>query len=277
MASAHAVMVKNTFINLVEHTEDDSTAFPRQWSDPLPRRCRVDSEEKDDVSINTKVGLDEKTAALESPRTSAGCGDSESECCSREELSSVDTPVMSPRAHTLVAYAPCGYLNAAACSLQQQMFESLASARPIDIPSEWQGKTSVMVRNISYQCSRIMFCEELNKAGFQNQYDYVYVPVNAGRGTSKGYAFANFVDDRTAYRFKAKFDGFKMNVPGSVKRLEIIPANLQGYAQNASHYISKQSEMSVAPSEEHPTQSCCQCQAKVLTRARFCQWCGAGL
>eukprot|EP00928_Gymnodinium_smaydae_P032603 TRINITY_DN23565_c0_g1_i4.p1 TRINITY_DN23565_c0_g1~~TRINITY_DN23565_c0_g1_i4.p1 ORF type:complete len:277 (+),score=34.54 TRINITY_DN23565_c0_g1_i4:51-881(+) len=276
MACAHAVVVKNTFINLLEKSEEDSDAFPRQWSDPLPRPHYMDTQEQDDADTVTKAGLVEDKSLFESPQTSVGCDDFQSDCCSREEWSSVDTPVTSPRAHAL-AYAPFGCVDAAGGLLQQQMFGKLANATPIDIPSEWQGKTSVMVRNISYKCSRMMFCEELDRAGFQNQYDYVYVPVNAGRGTSKGYAFANFADDRTAYRFKVHFDGFKMNVPGGVKLLEVIPANLQGYAQNASHYISKQSEMSVAPSEEHPTQSCCQCQAKVLTRARFCQWCGAGL
>eukprot|EP00928_Gymnodinium_smaydae_P085847 TRINITY_DN6951_c0_g1_i1.p1 TRINITY_DN6951_c0_g1~~TRINITY_DN6951_c0_g1_i1.p1 ORF type:complete len:286 (+),score=38.33 TRINITY_DN6951_c0_g1_i1:64-921(+) len=285
MACAHVVMVKNTFINLLENNEDDDAAFPRQWSDPLPRPSFVDTQEQDDTDAVTDAELAKVTDALESPRTSVGCDDSASDCCSREEWSSVDTPVMSPRAQTLPC-APPGRFDAAGVVLHQDVFGEFgrhAIASPIDVPSEWQGKTSVMVRNISYQCSQIMFCEELNKAGFQGQYDYVYVPINAVRGTSKGYAFANFVDDRTAYRFKMHFDGVKMNVPGSVKRLEIIPANLQGYAQNASHYMAKQSEVSTASSipavvsEEQPTRSCHQCQAKVPIGARFCQWCGVGL
>eukprot|EP00928_Gymnodinium_smaydae_P085849 TRINITY_DN6951_c0_g1_i3.p1 TRINITY_DN6951_c0_g1~~TRINITY_DN6951_c0_g1_i3.p1 ORF type:complete len:280 (+),score=33.49 TRINITY_DN6951_c0_g1_i3:62-901(+) len=279
MASAHAVIVKNTFINLLENNEDDDAAFPRQWSDPLPRPSVLDAQEQGDADAVSKAELAKVIDAVESPRTSVGCDESESECCSREEWSSVDTPVMSPR----TPCAPPGHYDAAGVVLQQHLFGRHASASPVDVPSEWQGKTSVMVRNISYQCTQIMFCEELDKAGFQNQYDYVYVPINAVRSTSKGYAFANFMDDRTAYRFKMHFDGVKMNVPGSVKRLEIIPANLQGYAQNASHYMAKQSEVSTASSipavvsEEQPTRSCHQCQAKVPIGARFCQWCGVGL
>eukprot|EP00928_Gymnodinium_smaydae_P069417 TRINITY_DN5289_c0_g4_i3.p1 TRINITY_DN5289_c0_g4~~TRINITY_DN5289_c0_g4_i3.p1 ORF type:complete len:312 (+),score=23.05 TRINITY_DN5289_c0_g4_i3:68-1003(+) len=124
------------------------------------------------------------------------------------------------------------------------------------LPSEWQGKTSVMVRNIPYKCTRPMFFEAVKRAGFENLYDYAYMPLNAGRATSKGYAFLNFSDDITAYRFKVHFDGKKMDVPKKSKLLEVIPANLQGYLRNEAHYITKQHELliewnNIEPAESH--------------------------
>eukprot|EP00928_Gymnodinium_smaydae_P032604 TRINITY_DN23565_c0_g2_i1.p1 TRINITY_DN23565_c0_g2~~TRINITY_DN23565_c0_g2_i1.p1 ORF type:complete len:300 (+),score=38.74 TRINITY_DN23565_c0_g2_i1:61-960(+) len=299
MVLAHAVTVKNTFINILENSENDSAAFPRQWSDPLPRFGSVDTQEQGAANTTVKAAPADVSDVMETPQTSVGYDDAESDWYSQEDSSSVDTPIKSPSSHT-VADASLGSLDAAGVLLQQQMWEKPANATPMDIPREWHGKTSVMVRNISYKCSRTMFREELNKAGFQNQYDFIYVPVSVGRGNCKGYAFVNFVDDRIAYRFKVQFDGFKMNVPGSVKRLEVIPANLQGYAQNASHYIAKQSENASTPcsgptsqsrlsasgddrscalgaSEDQPTPACRQCGARVLSRARFCHRCGVAL
>eukprot|EP00928_Gymnodinium_smaydae_P069416 TRINITY_DN5289_c0_g4_i2.p1 TRINITY_DN5289_c0_g4~~TRINITY_DN5289_c0_g4_i2.p1 ORF type:complete len:347 (+),score=24.67 TRINITY_DN5289_c0_g4_i2:76-1041(+) len=123
------------------------------------------------------------------------------------------------------------------------------------LPSEWQGKTSVMVRNIAYNCTRAMFSHALKRAGFENSYDYMYLPIDPRRGTSKGYLFLNFSDDITAYRFKVHFDGKKMDVPESSKLLKVIPANLQGYSENVSHYISKQNELLIDSNDVEPTES----------------------
>eukprot|EP00928_Gymnodinium_smaydae_P069418 TRINITY_DN5289_c0_g5_i1.p1 TRINITY_DN5289_c0_g5~~TRINITY_DN5289_c0_g5_i1.p1 ORF type:complete len:328 (+),score=37.32 TRINITY_DN5289_c0_g5_i1:74-1057(+) len=111
------------------------------------------------------------------------------------------------------------------------------------LPSEWQGKTSVMVRNISYKCTRAVFYNMLKRAGFEDSFDYLYLPVIAGRDTSKGYAFINFSDDATAYRFKVHFDGKKLDMPKANKLIEVIPAKLQGFSENESHYIAKQNEL----------------------------------
>eukprot|EP00928_Gymnodinium_smaydae_P023930 TRINITY_DN19545_c0_g4_i1.p1 TRINITY_DN19545_c0_g4~~TRINITY_DN19545_c0_g4_i1.p1 ORF type:complete len:388 (+),score=38.79 TRINITY_DN19545_c0_g4_i1:38-1201(+) len=104
------------------------------------------------------------------------------------------------------------------------------------IPIEWQNKTSVMVRNLSFKCTPAIFQGELCKSGFDGLFNYVSVPVNRGSPTSKGYAFIDFVDTRTAYRFKQKFDSSVMNIPGSKKLLEVIPAKLQGSQNNQSNY-----------------------------------------
>eukprot|EP00928_Gymnodinium_smaydae_P059638 TRINITY_DN43035_c0_g1_i1.p1 TRINITY_DN43035_c0_g1~~TRINITY_DN43035_c0_g1_i1.p1 ORF type:complete len:283 (+),score=44.39 TRINITY_DN43035_c0_g1_i1:224-1072(+) len=104
-----------------------------------------------------------------------------------------------------------------------------------DVPPEWCGKTSIMVRNLPYKCTPTMFYREVCNAGFEDLVDYIYVPVNHKGSTCKGYAFANFVDPSSAYRFYGVFDGKKMCIPGSKKLLEVTPAFLQGYDQNCAN------------------------------------------
>eukprot|EP00928_Gymnodinium_smaydae_P022508 TRINITY_DN1887_c0_g3_i1.p1 TRINITY_DN1887_c0_g3~~TRINITY_DN1887_c0_g3_i1.p1 ORF type:complete len:313 (-),score=51.89 TRINITY_DN1887_c0_g3_i1:537-1475(-) len=312
MACEHSVVVKNTFISVLENDDDaDATLLKtrvRTFSDPLPQQTSDHLSGHRLQNGLKEASLDAKMDALESPRTSVGCDYEASEggSSSQQEWSSIDTPVHSPRP-ALLTCSSTSSSNGQDVLLIAPLCDASAHAKEKDIPIEWQGKTSVMVRNISYKCSRMMFCEALDKAGYKNLFNYVYVPINAGRGTSKGYAFANFLDDRTAYRFKEQFHGRKMDVPGSFKLLEIIPANLQGYSQNASHYIAKQSELSAAsssnpaqslqvnadcnvderssymrqrskaPEEESTSSKCRHCQCQVLCRARFCQWCGVEL
>eukprot|EP00928_Gymnodinium_smaydae_P022506 TRINITY_DN1887_c0_g1_i1.p1 TRINITY_DN1887_c0_g1~~TRINITY_DN1887_c0_g1_i1.p1 ORF type:complete len:285 (-),score=35.13 TRINITY_DN1887_c0_g1_i1:539-1393(-) len=284
MMCAHNVVIKNTFINVFEDdSSDDETCStrtrPRLFSEPLPK-------------LSSKViAMQNADSGLESRKTSAG--DSEDEVSSQQELSSNATPVHSPR-QVLLLCPLYTSLGAVGGLLSHPTFVETVAPKHMDIPMEWQGKTSVMVRNISYKCSRIMFCEALNRAGYKNLFDYVYVPMNVVRSTSKGYAFVNFVDDRTAYKFKNRFHGRKMDVPGSFKLLEIIPANLQGYSKNSTHYIAKQCELSSVPKmypermsndvdegsfmdTRSTSSSCHDCQRKVLPQAQFCHWCGAGL
>eukprot|EP00928_Gymnodinium_smaydae_P008975 TRINITY_DN13312_c0_g1_i1.p1 TRINITY_DN13312_c0_g1~~TRINITY_DN13312_c0_g1_i1.p1 ORF type:complete len:311 (+),score=38.33 TRINITY_DN13312_c0_g1_i1:58-990(+) len=310
MVYAHTVVVKNTFINVLDIDEGGTLA--RQMSEPVPQVSFVDSLPDTEARGSKKDEPFGVPSGLESRRTSAGqemAGHSERISFGPEEWSSVNTPILnacespSPR-ESCSAYASFESFD----GLLQQPSGSAQTG----IPSEWEGKTSVMIRNISYKCTRTMFCDELRKAGFEGLFDYVYVPINAGRGTSKGYAFANFLDASTAYSFKEHFDGRKLDIPGGVKRLEVIPANLQGFTQNASHYLTKQSEDDVplprlslrrhmpfdgdqsgksdasstlavatiaapCPRKQVKLVSCRQCNGKVLPTSRFCQWCGVGL
>eukprot|EP00928_Gymnodinium_smaydae_P021484 TRINITY_DN18383_c0_g5_i1.p1 TRINITY_DN18383_c0_g5~~TRINITY_DN18383_c0_g5_i1.p1 ORF type:complete len:361 (+),score=49.97 TRINITY_DN18383_c0_g5_i1:54-1085(+) len=107
------------------------------------------------------------------------------------------------------------------------------------LPIEWQGKTSVCLKNVPYRFTRDMFHEELRIAGFEGTYDYMYLPFHGQAGSKgKGYAFLNFVSDRIAYKFKCKFDAHCFHdASGNGSRpLIIIPSNLQGYEDNVSHY-----------------------------------------
>eukprot|EP00928_Gymnodinium_smaydae_P046422 TRINITY_DN30923_c0_g1_i1.p1 TRINITY_DN30923_c0_g1~~TRINITY_DN30923_c0_g1_i1.p1 ORF type:complete len:301 (-),score=39.78 TRINITY_DN30923_c0_g1_i1:137-1039(-) len=104
-----------------------------------------------------------------------------------------------------------------------------------DLPKEWQGTTSVMVRNLSYMCTPRMFLEELIEAGFDGLFDYFYAPVNSLGFTCTAYAFVNFLFPHAAYRFYNMFDSAKMRIPGSKRRLEVSPSHMQRFNEYSSH------------------------------------------
>eukprot|EP00928_Gymnodinium_smaydae_P055216 TRINITY_DN3880_c0_g1_i2.p1 TRINITY_DN3880_c0_g1~~TRINITY_DN3880_c0_g1_i2.p1 ORF type:complete len:312 (-),score=38.74 TRINITY_DN3880_c0_g1_i2:470-1405(-) len=306
MLNNNAVSVKNTFIS-VDWDEDNAgtpSSRPRLLSDPTPKFSH--SAESQSVQ-----------------REAVGCDELDGMSVIRQE-GCAETPFFpNPNSNGSARVDLGTWADSVCSSLEGERNCNQAGYNGVAVPSEWQGKSSVMVRNISYKCTRGMFRDELCKAGFEGLFDYVYVPVNVGRGTSKGYAFVNFVDAQTAFTFKQRFDGNRMDVPGGMKLLEVIPANLQGYAKNVSHYIDKQNEVSATlksrqvslpraadvrgewkangvaatgtfggsrkPSENvavtselnekyaGPGPYCPMCGKHVLSKARFCQWCGAEL
>eukprot|EP00928_Gymnodinium_smaydae_P012367 TRINITY_DN1448_c0_g1_i1.p1 TRINITY_DN1448_c0_g1~~TRINITY_DN1448_c0_g1_i1.p1 ORF type:complete len:342 (+),score=35.19 TRINITY_DN1448_c0_g1_i1:81-1106(+) len=105
----------------------------------------------------------------------------------------------------------------------------------IEVPAEWQGKTSIILRNLAPSCTEAMVDCVVRQNDFEGTYDYLYMPVRASTGQSKGYAFLNFRDDHIAYRFKHVFEGSNFGLARSKEKLNVRPANLQGYEQNIKH------------------------------------------
>jgi len=95
--------------------------------------------------------------------------------------------------------------------------------------------TTVMVRHLprKYVPSQLMW--ELDQAGFAHQYDYVYIPAGSRRHQNRGYAFINFCNQAMAERFRRCFhDGFCV-LFSSTRPLEVLPADIQGWANNFQH------------------------------------------
>eukprot|EP00928_Gymnodinium_smaydae_P090736 TRINITY_DN7448_c0_g3_i1.p1 TRINITY_DN7448_c0_g3~~TRINITY_DN7448_c0_g3_i1.p1 ORF type:complete len:356 (+),score=18.53 TRINITY_DN7448_c0_g3_i1:238-1305(+) len=174
-----------------------------------------------------------------------------------------------------------------------------------NVPDEWHGKTTVMVRNISYKCTLAVFRRTICEAGFDRAFDYMHVPTDRNTSTSKGYAFINFVDAPTAYRFKLVFDSSSMGIAGQNKVLDVRPANLQGYEKNVTHsdITHPKPDVFVCPSKSVHTASrtskplsdtvrafpppiesgeappvCSQCKVfGIETSDKFCRWCGSAM
>eukprot|EP00928_Gymnodinium_smaydae_P023928 TRINITY_DN19545_c0_g2_i1.p1 TRINITY_DN19545_c0_g2~~TRINITY_DN19545_c0_g2_i1.p1 ORF type:complete len:336 (+),score=44.99 TRINITY_DN19545_c0_g2_i1:46-1053(+) len=313
MAGTGNVVVKNTFISVIADDDlaDMEAVRPRLNTEP------VYIQQSSFVGNSLRPSFESEEKVLNSlPSTFVGDLESEVVPCGSGESSSVGSLFRKLSALSLFQ------LNRRRRDYEVPSQQNVLQLEPeaqkhvdnhgVGIPAEWKGKTSVMVRNVSYRCTREMFREELHKAGFADLFDYIYVPVNSKRGTSKGYAFLNFADSASAYRFKECFDGRKMNVPGGVKPLEVIPANKQGYTENFSHYMDKRSKISTtstpSPIEQKreceqsiisdenkkltektvhathtdrsPTMSmsmCHSCQNHVPSKNRFCHFCGAVL
>ncbi|CAN4112438.1 unnamed protein product [Withania somnifera] len=113
------------------------------------------------------------------------------------------------------------------------------------IPIYWRQKnntTSVMIKNIPYDYNREMLMQFLDEyCLLENQksrdsngenivfaYDFLYLPMDFKNKRSKGYAFVNFTDDRTVWKFFGAFND-KLNVfHGSVRSVKVVTAKIQG-------------------------------------------------
>uniref|UniRef100_A0A7S2N1G8 HTH La-type RNA-binding domain-containing protein n=1 Tax=Alexandrium andersonii TaxID=327968 RepID=A0A7S2N1G8_9DINO len=97
------------------------------------------------------------------------------------------------------------------------------------------GYTTVMLRNIPNRYTRDMLIERLNK-GYDQQYDFVYLPIDFNSKCNVGYAFINFRQPVVAQRFMSEFHGAKTKhcLPGfsSAKVCEVTYARVQGRDAN---------------------------------------------
>lgn len=69
--------------------------------------------------------------------------------------------------------------------------------------------TTVMLRNLPKTLGRNDFVELLKREGFQNRFDFVYVPADYKHHVSFGYAFVNFSTNEDAELAMRHFEGFR--------------------------------------------------------------------
>lgn len=105
-------------------------------------------------------------------------------------------------------------------------------------PSDWANTTTVMMRNIPNKYTQRMLLTEINHTGFLGTFDFLYLPIDPDTNANRGYAFMNFIDPGFAWMFKTSYEGRKMNRFNSNKVVSVMPATLQGFEANYSHYSS---------------------------------------
>lgn len=106
----------------------------------------------------------------------------------------------------------------------------------IEIPSNWQSATTVMARNLPNEYNQQMLIDELNSAGFSGTYDFLYLPIDPETNANRGYAFINFISPSYAWMMRTAYEGRKMGKFNSDKVVSVVPAALQGFEANYSHY-----------------------------------------
>ena len=99
--------------------------------------------------------------------------------------------------------------------------------------------TTLMIRNIPNRYTQSELMTELREAGFDNKFDFFYLPMDHETHANFGYAFINFLDEREVGPFTKRFNGLKLNRFTSNKIIQIVPAQLQGFQANLQHYCKK--------------------------------------
>jgi len=100
------------------------------------------------------------------------------------------------------------------------------------------GCTSIMVRHIPCKYTQRKLMREINGAGFLGRYDFFYLPMDPRSHANRGFAFLNFVNDEVAEDFYHMFHGQRLKHFNSEKVIAVMPADLQGFEQNAAHYAA---------------------------------------
>lgn len=103
-------------------------------------------------------------------------------------------------------------------------------------PSHWADTTTIMMRNLPNKYTQRMLLTEVNQVGFLGTFDFLYLPIDPETSANRGYAFLNFIDPSFAWMFKMSYEGRKMNRFNSSKVVSVMPATLQGFDANYTHY-----------------------------------------
>jgi hypothetical protein len=69
-------------------------------------------------------------------------------------------------------------------------------------------KTTVMLRNVPYNCSRDSVVKMMDEAGLCGLYNFIYLPIDFRSKSGFGYAFINMVSNAAAEKLFTQFNGF---------------------------------------------------------------------
>eukprot|EP00928_Gymnodinium_smaydae_P014004 TRINITY_DN15081_c0_g1_i2.p1 TRINITY_DN15081_c0_g1~~TRINITY_DN15081_c0_g1_i2.p1 ORF type:complete len:784 (-),score=69.08 TRINITY_DN15081_c0_g1_i2:192-2300(-) len=92
--------------------------------------------------------------------------------------------------------------------------------------------TTVMIRNLPQTMTQMQLLLELDKTGFQDRYDFCYMPASFNTGMTKGFAFVNFASHELAARFTQAWHGLLFES----LRVNISVAEIQGLEANTKKW-----------------------------------------
>lgn len=98
------------------------------------------------------------------------------------------------------------------------------------------GCTTLMIKEVPLSYTQRNLMREINLSGFRGKYDFLYLPTDMRKHTNRGFAFINMVSEESAKEFYRKFHGSALRLFGAEKPIVILPADLQGFEENALQY-----------------------------------------
>merc|ERR1719161_3049353 len=96
--------------------------------------------------------------------------------------------------------------------------------------------TTLMIRGIPCSFSQEALISLIDGAGLEGKYNFFYLPRDGKRNANLGYAFINFVDERSAELCTATFQGVPLSPARSQKTCTISPADIQGLPALWKHF-----------------------------------------
>jgi len=101
-------------------------------------------------------------------------------------------------------------------------------------------RTTVFMRNLPTTLSRDELVDLVKSKGFEEQFDFVYLPTNFASASNFGYAFVNCLTHQHAVRIRKVFDGFaSWPASGCHNVCAVSWAEVQGFWANVARHRNK--------------------------------------
>jgi len=230
--------VRFTFLELKMDCIPDTDFRPRAHSDfPIVYDSAVGKIETDcwsDVDNCTDVGLDSDYLDMSSEsdeESTRPClclvGPPGVHCNSWQQCLLVPAVAVPPVHMQPGTLAREGSAQPSAATVSRRSPETEATARE---------KTTVMLRNLPNNFCRATLLQLFDNYGFAGKYDFVYLPIDFGRGANLGYCFVNLESNRVAEEFWRIFDRFGDWPGASHKVCAVTWSSCQGFSDNVTRY-----------------------------------------
>ncbi|CAE8632271.1 unnamed protein product [Polarella glacialis] len=105
-----------------------------------------------------------------------------------------------------------------------------------------ENATTVMLRNIPNRYTAEELLAEMLAVGFQDGFDFFYLPIDFHTKRNRGYCFINFVSAGLAKGFLEAFHQQRLTRYTTQKILEVAPALTQGFDANVAQYVRKDAQ-----------------------------------
>jgi len=106
---------------------------------------------------------------------------------------------------------------------------------------------TMMIRNLPRRITQIDLKREIDSTGFQDSYDFIYMPSIIAAKQGKGYAFVNFVKPQVAVSFAQAWHGSRRFKMGRKANLDVSAASTQGREANIIKWMKSKTSRIANP------------------------------
>eukprot|EP00448_Togula_jolla_P039356 CAMPEP_0170626932 /NCGR_PEP_ID=MMETSP0224-20130122/31646_1 /TAXON_ID=285029 /ORGANISM="Togula jolla, Strain CCCM 725" /LENGTH=262 /DNA_ID=CAMNT_0010953787 /DNA_START=17 /DNA_END=806 /DNA_ORIENTATION=+ len=110
-----------------------------------------------------------------------------------------------------------------------------------------QETTTLMLRQIPLRCTQQRLMHIIDKVGFKDRYNFLYMPTHGRSCINRGFAFCNLESEKVAKEFFRMCHGRYLPAMLSKEPLDVCAAEIQGYERNIIHHAIKFSDQQRCP------------------------------